>query len=808
MGTSAFQFADAQISGPIALLYGVGWVRGNQLALHQTANKDRIVFVGLGEGEWDGINSLIINKEYVDHTDTTKFHFHPGIDGELGNGLGATSTGGDQRVDTFWLQLPAAAKKVTFSRLAYLAMKVAADPKAPSADLDWIGEYRGLKVRIFDNTGAQTSRAHSTNTVWQMLDLIIRYEVKRDMLVAATLTTDEKARFDWASIAASGTFCDYDIGGGTKRVETSFAFPQRIPLRQAIDQMRAASRLIVHEVAGKIYIRAEEARAYSFTLLSKHVIPGSWQPSKREVRGSPNRFIGRFNDLNLAKVATIDTVGNSGAVRTGGNLVTIKTTTDHGFKTGDKYTTQGIAEATMNAERATITVIDANEFSYASTGSNGTSGGGTVRSPYSKFAQRSVIRDHEQHQNYVGQRGLALAAQPSVRPLEIDFGNNTYERVSRMLKFISARTLGEDVAPYHAPVGPQVRVLEDAVDAADNILMMQLVGDVLKVDKSVSEEDQGDYEIVDIKRDPNGGGEGGPATLDLMLSEKVAAAYTDVADEEPDAMATQSVATVLTPLGSPNSVGTIVVPVSSALNPQGSINPVLMGASASFGVGYDATGPYVTVTVTAGDIPQPDGTTISVPASGPTTYRNWAGAAVAASTLYGLNVVWDVATAAVTRDECLGTPSLAFKALAFRDGKIPIVYGAYNTTPAVQGGAGGGSGGGSPCFSGNVPVVTAGGERRFDELTAVVELPGGLIADLLVHDFRGMMLDMGKAELVTPQHLFKYGSGWVAARELFADEVFYEGKVYNLHVRGERSFDERCYVLANGWTAHNAKEPT
>jgi hypothetical protein len=54
-----------------------------------------------------------VNGKRVDPTDTTLVHFHPGVDGVLGHGLAPDSTGGDNKVDTFFSLMPANMQAIT-----------------------------------------------------------------------------------------------------------------------------------------------------------------------------------------------------------------------------------------------------------------------------------------------------------------------------------------------------------------------------------------------------------------------------------------------------------------------------------------------------------------------------------------------------------------------------------------------------------------------------------------------------------------------------------------------------------------------
>lgn len=135
------------------------------------------------------------------------------------------------------------------------------------------------------------------------------------------------------------------------------------------------------------------------------------------------------------------------------------------------------------------------------------------------------------------------------------------------------------------------------------------------------------------------------------------------------------------------------------------------------------------------------------------------------------------------------------------------------TTVAAGGGGGSSGGGGSAgrgtCFSGDVEVLCPFTPLRFDampEFVTVLNKRGVLKrAKLSVHEFDGVMLDMGSGR-VTKEHEM-WMDGWKPAIKKFNKEVRHKGKVYDLTILGESDFDEQCYQLANGDVAHNKVSP-
>lgn len=498
--SSLSQAANAQLGIPLPLMYGYCRIRGDNILLNQLSTKNRVAFYLLGQGPFDGIERLWINKQLVNISDTTLMHFHPGTDGVLGSGLVPSSNGGDQKVDNFFNNIAANYQTLTYSRIAYLAVNVPPDAKAPDATLDVVGDYRTSQVRVFDSSGNQTAFQFSTNGAWQVLDLILRKMLNPEWTVAAAsgaggdLTAAQKARINWPAVVSSAQWCDTIIGNGQKRFESSLAITQTTKMQQALVQMLTMSQLYITEEDGQIYILPDQPRGSTFILTSDHVVSGTLDPHKQGLRGAANRLIASFNDLNPTDSADIDTPANNGLVRSS-NVVTVKTKVQHPYLVNDNVQIVNPDDSSFAGVFPVASVPDNLHFTYAQTGSNATSGDGYTGTPESRFAQRGTAVDHEKHQNAIGARGLNLNTATHRYPLNITLGNNTMERVMRILNFIKARNLGLDVAPYQAPWQINISAYLDAVDSQGRSLAEQLVGDVITIDATVSEEYQGLYEI-------------------------------------------------------------------------------------------------------------------------------------------------------------------------------------------------------------------------------------------------------------------------------------------------------------------------
>src|SRR3990170_3710119 len=85
---------SASLGRPVALAYGRHVVAGNVILKDETDADRTIVFIALGEGEWDGIEELYVNGAEVDITTPGSYHFHKGLHGELSSNANGLRGGG------------------------------------------------------------------------------------------------------------------------------------------------------------------------------------------------------------------------------------------------------------------------------------------------------------------------------------------------------------------------------------------------------------------------------------------------------------------------------------------------------------------------------------------------------------------------------------------------------------------------------------------------------------------------------------------------------------------------------------------
>jgi len=453
MATHAAQFdlSSASLDRPKTIAYGLVRGAGNLILQQALTDGTRVAFYMLGEGPWDSILRLWINNTRVTLPASGTVHFHPGLDGEIGNGLAAVSTGGDQHVDQLFTLVPGGLDPITFSRYAWLALKVAPDPAAPSATLTVLADYQAMQVRQFDSSGNQTAFGWTQNWAWIICDFLIRKFVLREGKVNQPLVAAELARFDWASFAAAATYYDAVLSGGQKRFSDGgvvFANDSETADR-ALEQMLNISRSYILERNGKLSLYADQPRASVFTFTSDNVAPLS-------SKITPSASVASSHGSKYANAGTLTFKGRKSNLRAAANRITA--------------TYRDLSIASGSTDDAT------------------------------RFAISTLKLDHEAHQRAVGARGPGLSVLPKITELALDLGVNTPERVWRIIDAMLVRQLGDDVdanSAYNAPFSAEWTGFEDSLAVEP--------GDVVTLDKSITEEFGGKLiEVLQVEEVPDG----------------------------------------------------------------------------------------------------------------------------------------------------------------------------------------------------------------------------------------------------------------------------------------------------------------
>ena len=117
--TAETDLLTAVLGRPLVWAYGRHVVAGNIVLLDDSPDDHRLIYLALGEGEWDSVVNLWLNGESLsDRTglaDGQGFLFHPGKAGEVGTG-GETDS---QKVDRWF---PAGVTQLNFSHAAYVSI--------------------------------------------------------------------------------------------------------------------------------------------------------------------------------------------------------------------------------------------------------------------------------------------------------------------------------------------------------------------------------------------------------------------------------------------------------------------------------------------------------------------------------------------------------------------------------------------------------------------------------------------------------------------------------------------------------------
>ncbi len=287
----------ASLGRPIVLAFGRHLVGGNVILQDESDAANTVIFVALGEGIWDGIDSLNVNGVDLNLATSGIYHFHKGLDGEFSagstldpEGVGSPynfSTDGDQKADLF---TPATVQGLTFSRTAYIALKIPFDPGAPSGAVSFQGVFRCRKVSIRNSVGTETSFAFSDNPAWQIADLLVS--------VRGLATS----RIDWQSFIDAAAYCNatIDVYGDAsafpRRFVSNIAFTQDVDFDQALEAILATCRGSLADYGGKIYLQIEQAADPVFDFTMANIADGSFSAQFIDTRERPNRLVLQYRD--------------------------------------------------------------------------------------------------------------------------------------------------------------------------------------------------------------------------------------------------------------------------------------------------------------------------------------------------------------------------------------------------------------------------------------------------------------------------------------------------------------------------------
>ena len=305
VSTTNTDILTASLGKPVVLAYGRHVVGGNVILKDETDADRTILFLALGEGEWDALEELFVNGVAWDVTSPENIQFHRGLDGERSSfvsetgaqdvlypeGVGALypfDHDGDQKADSL---TPPGVQGLTFSRTAYLALRIPFDVFAPGPELSVVGVFRTRKVRIFNAQGVETDYEYSDNPAWQIADLL------------TTVRGLPDSRIDWASFRAAADYADELIdplgdGNLVRRFVSHVAFTEAADFDQGLAALLATCRGFLLDSAGAIRLRLDQVRAPIFDFTMDNIVEGSFSAFYKDTRAAANRIELVFRDLD------------------------------------------------------------------------------------------------------------------------------------------------------------------------------------------------------------------------------------------------------------------------------------------------------------------------------------------------------------------------------------------------------------------------------------------------------------------------------------------------------------------------------
>ena len=418
---------------------------------------------------------------------------------------------------------------VHYNRIAYYGLflkLVINDPPGPVhqndpsvwADLNPVGIWRGLRCRLFDETGAMTGYAFTTNPAWQIVDVLLRRRLFPEYALDPYSGPDDlpasvRARFDWGAIAAAATAYDVIMPNGNRQFEGNYAFAQQTTLQAVLTQMLTGCRSFIKERSGQIGLYLDQARSSVFTFSRKNA--DSFTANDASLHSAANRYVAKFRDTLIPSAADIVSITNPDH-----QSPTVTMLNPHPFAaadrvviggTGTKYDGNWVVASVPTGDSITSLTLTPKGSNYpASLGA-----GGKMGLLYSRFKDRAPEFNHRRAQYAKGAIGRGIARQRNKVKLETDFLNCTYDQASRVSQYMMTRALGSDVIPYVTPVAAEVSLPLFAADAAGsgNLAIGLEPGDRVTVDDTLSVTYAGDYEVLTANPQLASSTPGGDGTL-------------------------------------------------------------------------------------------------------------------------------------------------------------------------------------------------------------------------------------------------------------------------------------------------------
>jgi hypothetical protein len=522
--TTAVIDSSSTTGQPAPLCYGFVWVTGKRLEyfeLQNTGNTaldfSRVGMWCLGEGEWDGCEELWINDQFVwenEYADPTQFHFHRGTDAPIGSGLNGYSSGPDQGCDSFWQWFPSGSQPLCFSRLAYYSIfrkqpiqnQTNTHQYDPTqwTDINPVGLWRAMRVRIFDDQGNQTGYAFSNNPVWCLLDAWLRRKYFNEFRIDINTGIDPIPSpvancFNWGDIWSTAQYCDQLLANGRRRFTFNGAFSSQTTLAAITSQILMCFRGFTRSYAGKMSILCDQPRSSVFTITREHVLGNSLAPGDSATTKAANAYVGHFRDVLVPAAASI-----SGITCENHANPVVTTEAPHPFNTGDRVAIGGtdtiydgtwVVQSVPAGSQVTSLTLQSKGSNYPSS----VGAGGQIGLTQARFKERSPTFMHKANQLARGAVAVGVQRYQNPIPVTYDLATSTFDQVSRICRYERDRALGFDVTPYVTPPALRVKIPLFALsaDGSGNCAAQIEAGDRITIDTYASYAYQGDYEVLE-----------------------------------------------------------------------------------------------------------------------------------------------------------------------------------------------------------------------------------------------------------------------------------------------------------------------
>jgi hypothetical protein len=571
---------DQQTSRPLPFMLGWVYGQGDQILTNVDAEGETVQFYILGSGEWWGNWALSLGSgtRYFGnsgqlvggipavrqiakiHTVSNNpifyyYHFHSGAFGTKGLPNNLISLGPDQGTDFFQQSLPSVTPALTYSGMAYYVVRATIGGIVGDVpDLTPLGVWMATRCRIFDANGNVTGYAFTVNPTWQMIETLLRFQIKPQQPGLAGLSAAEKACFDWPAMVAHAQRNATILPNGKPRFSGSWCFAADTTVAQMME-MQLRNCLSFRRVrGGKLSFVGEEQRASVFTFSQRNMFPGSLKLNKKDLSNAPNIYVPQYRDLEIPAVCAVASAITTPPTSNTATVTTFTTIGQQPFFSNDYMTygggsndvqfageyQVGLYTATPGGSNTAVTIAPPipNQF-VARGGPGGPSDGalqatgGYVGTQQSRFSKRAPnVVQHRAHQRAVGQVAPGIPPIPKSISVSYDMGNNTFDQTNRVMKTLMARDLGTDGPNWIAPLKGTISGFLEAVDVSGSALIEVEPGDVITLDDTAAPDFPGLYEVVDpLTTYAPSAQDGSASKRDLTIQTYNPDAFTDVSDD-------------------------------------------------------------------------------------------------------------------------------------------------------------------------------------------------------------------------------------------------------------------------------------